>query len=236
MPSNPAQCGLSASRPGDRGVQNTAHSALLYNSGGQGTRAHPRPRQSGLHPGAVNAGLACPQQGLQAASGDPHPGPRSRTRAECGLAARAAEPPPGPGPRNVGGPGGRAARRRGGGASSARGRGAAGACAGRAAAPSSPPDRPGGGGGGGGGRRGAAGLGSAGPAGREEAMNIQRGRGAEGGSARRGSLQPEPHDAQRRQREPPEPREPGSRRRARGVGAARSAPRVSCAPGDASLP
>lgn len=67
-------------------------------------------------------------------------------------------------------------------------------------------------------------------------MNIQRGRGAEGGSARRGSLQPEPHDAQRRQREPPEPREPGSRRRARGVGAARSAPRIPCAPRDASLP
>lgn len=67
-------------------------------------------------------------------------------------------------------------------------------------------------------------------------MNIQRGRGAKGGSARRGSLQPEPHDAQRRQREPPELLEPGSRCRARGVGAACSAPRSSCAPRDGSHP
>lgn len=55
-------------------------------------------------------------------------------------------------------------------------------------------------------------------------------------SARRGSLQPEPHDARRRQREPPEPQKPGSGRRARGVGAARSAQRSPCAPRDASPP
>lgn len=67
-------------------------------------------------------------------------------------------------------------------------------------------------------------------------MNIQRGRGGEGGSARRGSLQPEPHDARRRQREPPEPRETGSGRRAPGVGAACSAPRSPCSPRDASPP
>lgn len=85
-----------------------------------------------------------------------------------------------------------------------------------------------------GGRRGAAVLCSrlAGQAGGSDEYSEGEGEGR-GLSARRGSLQPEPHDARRRQREP---QKPGSERRTRGVGAACSAPRSPCAPRDASLP
>lgn len=105
-------------------------------------------------------------------------------------------------------------------------------------APPPPPRRPPGrlGGGGGCSRRAVRAPGALQPPGRpgrEEVMNIQRGRRL---SARCGSLKPQPPDARRRQREPPVPRKLRSGRRARGVGAASSAPRSSCAPRDASPP
>lgn len=109
MPSKPVQCRLSASlaRGWGRGEHSTQHSFLQFR--GSRNPSPPTGQAKQAFPGAaVNAGLACPQQGFQAAAGDPNPGPRSTTEAECGLAA---EPPPGPGPRNVGGPGGEAARR-----------------------------------------------------------------------------------------------------------------------------
>lgn len=75
------------------------------------------------------------------------------------------------------------------------------------------------------------------PAGAGGSDEYSEGEGEERGlSARRGSLQPEPHDARRRQPEQREQREQGSGRRALGVGAARSAPRSPCTPRDAAPP
>lgn len=113
MPSNPAQCRLSASPPGDRGVENTAHSTLFYNSGGQGTRAHPRPRQSGLHLAAVmQAWLALSRDSRQHLVTQTRGlGAGPRLSAGSRREQRSHHPVPVPGMWE-----GRAARRRGGGA------------------------------------------------------------------------------------------------------------------------